>query len=411
MLKICLRVSLAVLALLASPPLAAHGEIEAVSGHEAIKTGPHGGKLLLHGPLSLEVTMFEKNSPPHWRVYVVDSDETINPRQVQLKMTLTRFNGREETIHFIPMEDFLQSRQAIDEPHSFDVHVILTYQGKHYQWQYADYEGRLTLSDDMMKAVGIKTAIAKGRLIDRQLTVVGKIVANRDAMAPIYPRYAGIVQSVYKNLGDDVKEGDRLAVVESNESLQDYTITAPISGTIVKKAVTVGEMVKIDNPIFEIANLDSVWADLTLYRKEAPLVKKGMNVIVSSDGGKPRMVSKISYISPLGIEDSQTVLARAVLANADMKWLPGMYVNAKITVSTRQAAVAVPLKAIQRWHDQPVVFVKRGNQFEATPVKLGDQNNHWAEILAGLEPGDEYVVQNSFFLKADLDKSGFGHEH
>ncbi|KTD47316.1 HelB protein [Legionella rubrilucens] len=411
MLKVCLRISLAMLTLLASSPLAAHGEIEAARGHEAIKTGPHGGKLLRHGSLSVEITMFEKNSPPHWRVYVADSKEAIKPRQVQLKMTLKRFNGREETIDFIPMEDFLQSRQAIDEPHSFDVHVLLTYQGQQYQWQYADYEGRLTLSDDMMKAVGIKTAIAKGRLIGRQLIVVGKIAANRDAMAPIYPRYAGIVQSVHKNLGDEVKKGDTLAIVESNESLQDYTITAPISGTIVKKAVTMGEMVKIDNPIFEIANLDSVWADLTLYRKEAPLVKKGMKVIVSSDGGKPRMVSEISYISPLGIEDSQTVLARAVLANADMQWLPGMYVNAQITVSTRQAAVAVPLKAIQCWHDQSVVFVKRGNQFEATPVKLGDKNNQWAEILAGLEPGDEYVVQNSFFLKADLDKSGFGHEH
>lgn len=136
-----------------------------------------------------------------------------------------------------------------------------------------------------------------------------------------------------------------------------------------------------------------------------------MKVIVSSDGGMPRMMSTISYISPLGIEDSQTVLARAVLANPDRKWLPGMYVNAQITISTHQAAVAVPLKALQRWHHQSVVFVKRGNQFEATPVKLGHKNNQWVEILDGLEPGDEYVVKNSFFLKADLDKSGLGHEH
>lgn len=410
MLNVCLRLSLVLLALLAGYPLAAQAGMD-THGHETAKTGPHGGKQLQDGQLSVEITMFEKNSPPYWRVYVTHSNDAVKPQQVQLNMTLNRFNGKQEIIDFIPMEDFLQSRQAIAEPHSFDVQVSLVYQGKPYRWQYADYEGRLTLSDDMMKAVGIKTAIAKRRLIDRQLAVVGKIMANRDAMAPIYPRYAGIVQSVHKNLGDEVKKGEVLAVVESNESLQRYTITAPINGTIVRKTVALGEMVKIDNPIYEIADLDSVWADLTLYRKEAPWVKKGMKVIVSSDGGMPRMASVISYISPLGIEDSQTVLARAVLANPDRKWLPGMYVNAQITISTHQAVVAVPLKALQRWHHQSVVFVRRGNQFEATPVKLGHRNNQWVEILDGLEPGDEYVVENSFFLKADLDKSGLGHEH
>lgn len=273
MLTFCLKLSLVMLALLAGYPGAAQGGMDA-HGHETAKTGPHGGKQLQDGQLSVEVTMFEKNSPPHWRVYVTHSDEAVKPQQVQLNMTLKRFNGKQENIDFIPMEDFLQSRQMIGEPHSFDVQISLIYQGQPYRWQYADYEGRLTLSDEMMKAVGIKTAIAKSHLIDRQLAVVGKIMANRDAMAPIYPRYAGIVQSVHKNLGDEVKKGEVLAVVESNESLQRYTITAPINGTIVRKAVTMGEMVKIDNPIYEIADLDSVWADLTLYRKEAPQVKK-----------------------------------------------------------------------------------------------------------------------------------------
>lgn len=137
----------------------------------------------------------------------------------------------------------------------------------------------------MLQAAEIKTATAQSQTIKTQLKVVGKITPNRDTMAPIYARYSGIIKSMNKNLGDEVTKGELLAIIESNESLQNYNITAPITGTVVQKYATNGELAQNTKPIYEIANLDNVWADFTLYRKEAPLVKQGMSIIVMGDEG------------------------------------------------------------------------------------------------------------------------------
>lgn len=211
----------------------------------------------------------------------------------------------------------------------------LAYAGKSYSWHYSTYEGRVKLVSAMLQAAEIKTATAQSHTIKTQLKVVGKITPNRDTMAPIYARYSGIIKSMNKNLGDEVSKGELLAIIESNESLQNYNITAPITGTIVQKYATNGELAQNTKPIYEIANLDNVWADFTLYRKEAPLVKQGMSIIVMGDEGAPKSTSIISYIAPLGIEDTQTTLARAVLPNENRLWLPGMYVNGEIIIKEK----------------------------------------------------------------------------
>jgi len=369
------------------------------------------GRLAAQEGISLKINLLEHAMPAHFQVFIYKDNQILTPDKAQLTFNLQRFNGDNNRITFKAVENFLLSNEVIAEPHSFVVSVDLNLEGKSLHWQYDNFEGRVTIAPAMAAAAGLSFAVAGSKTLDKKLTVVGKIKPNRDTMTPIYPRYAGIIKSLTKNLGDQVQKGEPLVTIESNESLQNYTINAPISGTIVLKQAIVGEMVKIDSPIYEIANLQNVWADLTLYRNEAPLVKTGMKTIVTGDGGIPESISTINYISPLGIEDSQTILARTVLNNEDQKWLPGMYVNAAIIIKEFEVPVAVPLKAIQRLQNTDVVFVKIGNQYEATPVKLGEKDNNWVEIVSGLTAGQTYVSDNSFFIKADLGKSGASHEH
>ncbi len=377
---------------------------------EVVEKGPHGGRLLKQEDISLELLLFSQGMPPHFRAYFYQNEKQVLPADTKLTIELTRFNQNKDVITFSPNDGFLQSNQAIPEPHSFDVAVKLTLAGKTHQWNYPSYEGRVKLLPSTLTAADIQTETVQEQTIKTQLKVVGKIVPNRDTMAPIYPRYAGIIKTINKNLGDEVTKGEPLVTIESNESLQNYTINAPITGTIVQKYATNGEMAQGTKPIYDVANLNDVWADFTLYRKEAPLVRKGMTVRVTGDEGKPDATSTISYIAPLGIEDSQTILARAVLSNTPRVWLPGMYVNGEIIIKEKTAPVAVRLSAIQRMGEQEVVFVQKGDFFEATPVTLGQQDNQWAEVLSGLNAGQKYVTKNSFFIKAELGKEGASHE-
>ncbi len=383
---------------------------EGVSQHE-IEKGPQGGRLFKKGNLALELFIFERAMPPHFRAYLYQDGTVISPEKARLTVQLARFNQKKDLITFIPMGNFLQSNQAIKEPHSFDVSIQLILSGTSYHWHYESYEGRVKLIPAMLQAANIQTDKAKSQTIKTQLKVVGKILPNRDTMAPIYARYSGIIKVMNKNLGDEVTKGDLLAMIESNESLQNYNITAPITGTIVQKYATYGELAQNTKPIYDVANLNTVWADFTLYRKEAPLVKQGMSVIVTGDEGTPKVISTISYIAPLGIEDSQTILARAVLSNEPRIWLPGMYVNGAIIIKEKTVPVAVLLSAVQRIGEQDVVFVQQGDYFEATPVELGQRDKQWVEVVSGLDAGQRYVTKNSFYLKADVGKEGAGHEH
>lgn len=377
----------------------------------AISKGVHGGRLFQQGDVTLELTIYERGMPPHFRAWLYHKDTLVHPDDVGLVVQLKRFSKAIETITFQQIDTMLQSVQVINEPHSFDVSIALRDQSKKYTWDYSSYEGRVTILPAMLKAANIQIAVAKSGTIRERLNVVGKITPNRDTMAPIYPRYSGIIKLMTKNLGDEVSKGDILVTIESNESLQNYNIVAPINGTIVQKRTTVGELAKGDGAIYEIANLSNVWADLTLYRKEAPLVKQGMPVIVTGDEGQPQSSSLINYISPLGIEDSQTTLARTILPNHERLWLPGMYVNAAIIIREKNVAVAIPLSSLQGMQGREVVFVQQGDFFEATPVVLGERDDHLVEIRSGLEAGQHYVCENSFFLKAELGKDGASHEH
>ncbi|CZO60263.1 efflux RND transporter periplasmic adaptor subunit [Legionella pneumophila serogroup 1] len=381
-------------------------------GHqEVIAKGPHGGRLFKDSSIALELLIFERAMPPHFRAFLYKNGAIISPEAVRLTVQLTRFNGKKEEITFSRIEDFLQSNQIIQEPHSFDVSIQLAFQGNQYQWHYSTYEGRVKIVAGILKSADIQVETAQSQTIKTQLKVVGKIVPNRDTLAPIYARYSGIIKSLTKSLGEEVTKGDVLATIESNESLQNYTITAPITGTIVQKYATNGELAQNTKPIYEVANLATVWADFTLYRKEAPLVKQGMEVIVTGDEGKPESKGTISYIAPLGIEDSQTTLARAVLSNTNRIWLPGMYVNGAVIIKEKTAPVAVLISAIQRLNDTDVVFVQQGDYFEATPVILGEKDDQWVEVVSGLDAGQCYVSKNSFFMKAELGKEGASHEH
>jgi len=272
-------------------------------------------------------------------------------------------------------------------------------------------EERVVLSDAAMRASGIEIESAGPQTLQLTLELPGEVVPNADRLAHIVPRFPGIAKSVKKSLGDSVQEGDVLAIIESNASLSPYEVVSLISGTIIEKHVTLGEFVRDDGDIFVVADLATVWVNITVYARDLATVKRGQRTRVTAVGGAPYAEGVIDYVGPVLGETTRAATARLTLPNSDRAWRPGMFVGARIETASTHAATAVRHEAIQRFANRNVVFVQEGDGFEARPVETGRSDREWIEILAGLAPGDRYAARGSFVLKSERLKAEAGHDH
>lgn len=377
---------------------------------EAAK-GPHGGRLLREGDFATEVTIFERGVPPEFRVFFYEKDKPIDPAEAKVTIELHRFGGRVDKIGFAKREDYLLGDKEIIEPHSFDVKVIAEHGGKTSRWEYDSYEGRTTMTSEAVKSSGIVIETAGPAKIKTTIKVNGRVQPNEDHMTHVIPRYPGIAKKINKRLGDAVAKDEVVAVVESNESLQTYEVKSSIAGTVIGKDIRQGEFVKEGETIYTVADLGTVWVDLNVQRKDFDKLKVGEAVTIFVGEGLTNATGTVSYISPFGAEDTQTMLARVELPNPTGKWRPGLFVTGEIIVEEADVPVAVKASALQTFRDWDVVFMADGGMFEIAILELGRRDGEWAEVLSGLNPGQKYATENSFIVKADLGKSGASHDH
>jgi cobalt-zinc-cadmium efflux system membrane fusion protein len=377
----------------------------------SFERGPHGGRLLEDGAFALELTIFEDGVPPEFRAFAFRGDAPIDPSEVELAVTLRRLGDRVDEVRFAPRGDHLLGDKTVDEPHSFDVEVVAREAGKEHRFSFSSYENRVTLAPEQLEPAGISIEVAGPATIRERVVLNGRIAPNEDALAHVIARFPGVVRSVHKRLGETVKKGELLAVIESNESLHPFELRAPLAGTVIGKDVSPGEFVSTERELYRIADLDTVWVDLDVYRRDFARLRVGQTVSIDAGDGSPVAEAALSYLSPIGSANTQTLLARAVLSNPDLSWRPGLFVTARVDVGASPVPVAVAAEAIQRVRDWDVVFLAAGDVFEAQPVELGRRDDRIVEIVSGLAAGQRYVAAGSFVLKADVGKSGASHDH
>jgi membrane fusion protein, heavy metal efflux system len=265
---------------------------------------------------------------------------------------------------------------------------------------------RVFISDAKLAAGGVALSAAGSAVLSETLHLNGMLRANQESVVQVTPRFPGIVRDIRKRIGDTVVKGDQLASIESNQSLTTYDLKGPISGTIIERQISLGEYASEQKPAFVVADLSTIWVDLSVYRHDFKHVRIGDEVLIDPDDGGGVIKATISYVSPVGASDTQTALARAVLTNPDGRLRPGLFVTARLVLAKRNASVAVRVGAIQTFENKTVVFVREGDKIETRPVLIGESDAQHAEVKSGLSEGERYVAQNSFVVKAEMYKGG-----
>lgn len=366
-----------------------------------------------------------------------------------------------------------------DEAEPADVgHMV---ESGHDGHDHEDEDALVQLSERELVECGVTVAVAGPGWIVREVVIPGEVRLNGDRLAHMVPRVPGIVTEVRKTLGDTVKAGQVLAVIESSEladakadylaarerlalaeynfereknlwekeitseqeyldarselaearvefrsseqklyalgltrvqvgglsgdsdeAFTRYEVRAPFDGTVVDRHITLGEKVGDDSEIFVVADLSTVWVDLSITQKDFPFVSEGVEVMLSVGFGVPDAEATIGYVSPVVGETTRAATARIVLDNTDGLWRPGLFVSAKLSAAQTQVPVLIPRTAAQYLDEEWVVFVETGDGFDPVPVRLGRGDEERVEVLAGLPAGRRYVAEGAFECKAKV---------
>lgn len=386
-----------------------HGHGEQTAEAEPVK-GEHGGRLLEQNGYALELKIHEDGVPPEYRVWLYRDKKPLAPSAGQVKVHLTRL-GNIKDIHSFKVEnDYLKSDAEVYEPHSFVVEVIANIDGKALRWNFDSFEGRTKIESGIAEKSGIKTSKVTAGMIREEHEVQGLLTPIEGKHARVMARFPGPVRSVNVSVGDRVRAGQVLAVIESNISLSNYNVTAPFSGTVLSRNVAAGDLAA-DQALFEIADLSKLWVDLHLFGADAQNIRPGLPVQVIRLTDNVSIDTQIDRVLPGTATASQSTVARAIIENADGQWRPGAAVRANVAIAEKPVAMWVPLSALQKFRDWDVVFIRSGDEYEIRPLTLEQRDAKNIEVLEGLKVGDEIVTEQSYLVKADIEKSGASHDH
>jgi len=252
------------------------------------------------------------------------------------------------------------------------------------------------LTVEQQAAIGLKTAVAESRPLSSLLNTNGDVQLPLDHQADVSIAISGRIKELYANLGDTVKAGQRLALVESRAGGNvGVTITAPMSGVIDARSATIGQAVE-PSRIFHISDTSKVTVIGKVYEESLAQVKVGqvarVHVLAYPD---QVFVGKVTLIEPTLDPLSRTVKIWIQLDNPQGLMKPNMFARIALVLKQNDEALVVPNEAIIEANSEKFVFVHDGKNFKRVEITLGAADDQYSEVTDGLVPGDEVAMQGN----------------
>ncbi len=312
-----------------------------------------------------------------------------------------------------------------------------------------DDPGVVRISPSVVNNLGVRTATVKLAILQETIKTVGYVQYNENNLLHVHPRVEGWIEKLYiKAAGEQVSKGEPLYALYSPELVnaqeeyllaqkrnnQELTLAAesrllalqmpaeslrqlktsqvvqqtivfkaPQSGVIDNLAIREGFFVKPGTTLMSIGALDDVWVKAEVFERQAAQVKVGQSVTMTL-GFVPGKTWKgqVDYVYPTLDAQTRTLRVRLRFANEDMLLKPNMFAQVIIHNDSTQQKLLVPKEAVIRTGTQNrVVLVVGKGQYKSVEVSLGQVSNQFAQILDGVEVGEQVVISAQFLLDSE----------
>jgi membrane fusion protein, heavy metal efflux system len=183
-------------------------------------------------------------------------------------------------------------------------------------------------------------------------------------------------------------------------------ISSPIAGTVIDRHISVGGTVSENTELMTVMNLANVIVEAQLPESQAGKVRIGQRMIARIPGAPDRAFEgNVQSVGETVDPKARIVAVRARVANLGTTLKHEMGVEIRIVTGGRKGALMIAASALVDDEGVKVVYVKEGTKYERREVSIGNLTFQWAEILSGVEEGEQVVVAGAYQLR-NMQKGG-----
>lgn len=295
--------------------------------------------------------------------------------------------------------DFVRQGQPLAYLHSHDVH-----------------DARATYRQAVAELARHKALADQARSVrDRTRRLFDLRAASREQLDAAETMYLSATTSVANAQADVDKTAfhltDFLEVpadaphgADHDSGRDDLAIKSPASGTLMERKATAGTVVSAGDPVFTIADLNSLWLIASVDEAEMSKVRPGQRVDITVRAfAERKFTGRVLRLGERLDAQTRTLQVRVLVPNPNGLLKPDMFATVEFETEKTQRVLQVPEAAVQDVNGQQVVFVSEpGGWFASIQITTGPKGGGRVQVLSGLRSGDPVVVNGAFLLKTQL---------
>lgn len=314
----------------------------------------------------------------------------------------------------------------------------------------------IKLSDEQVKLANIKTQKISYGYLEQQIFATGTVIENENNVHFINAKVEGRIEKLYvKTKGSSIQKGqvlyeiysemlastqsefitnrkllrerpmdDLLKTIQQNtynklllwgmtesqikqlnnidQPIIPFPIQSPASGIVRAVRISEGNTVMEGQPLVELTAYNSLWIDAQFYPNETGKINTGNTVAIYIEGGSSEPVEgKVLQILPQVSPSSTIHIVRILFTPNDALVRPGMQAGIAWHKEGKKSLI-VPSQAVLREAKGNTVWIKnKKGIYEPKMIHLGEVSGTRAEVLHGLEEGDEVVISGAYLLQSD----------
>ena len=183
---------------------------------------------------------------------------------------------------------------------------------------------------------------------------------------------------------------------------REITIYSPAAGHVLERKVFPNQYVTPETELYKIVDHTSMWIYAEVYEVDIPYVSEGQEAVVTAEAFPGQKLSgRVNFVEPHMMEETRTERVRMEFPNPDLKLKPGMFVNVELHRSLGRQ-LTVPIDAVLDSGTHQRVFIDRGKGvFEPRTVTVGARSGDYAVILSGLRAGEHVVTRANFLIDSE----------